>query len=195
MLAAAACGSTAQTGLDGGGGSAAAGTGGGGRGGSGGAAGTDAGGGTGGNGNGGTTGAGGGGRGGVSGSGGSTGAGGASAGGTGGSVPCGTTVCTSSELCVRGSCAFILGTKPCNLSLPDGGQCPSGSTYILFCPNITGPGCYQSACTTPDPYCLPIPTSCGATPTCSCLPTDVCHGYGGCTDRGISGGVLNCLSA
>jgi hypothetical protein len=220
LLAAGACGSTAQPGQDGGGGAGAGGTGGGagagGRGGgSGGAAGAP-----GGRGGGGGTGGcasnqvwcpgcdpgtgacyvGGcpgsacpppdGGAAGASGSGGRGGTGGSA--GTGGSVVCGGQVCTNGELCVRPSCG---GTAPrCN-PLPDGGQCPTGWTYKTFCnaSPAPGPGCEEPPCTPPAPFCIARPASCGATVTCSCLPSNVCQFGGGCGF--ISGAEVLCQSA
>jgi hypothetical protein len=206
LLAAGACGSTTQTGKDGGGGS-----GGGGTGGNGGTAGSS-GGGTGGCApnqvwcpgcepgtgacyaggcpgvacpplDGGTAGAGG-----VSGSGGTAGSG-----GTGGAGVCGARACTSSELCVHPSCG---GAPPQCTALPDGGQCPTGWTYRAVCSTIPvpGPGCEEPPCTPPSPYCFTRPSSCGATPTCSCLPANVCQGGGACGFINTNGEVL-CLSA
>jgi hypothetical protein len=212
VLVAGACGSTAQTLPDGGGGSGAGGGGRGGSGGNGGSgtggalgAGGAAGGGTGGQGgtsaagtggDAGATGAagdggrGGGGAGGASGAGGRGGAGGGSS-GAGGSTPCGAGTCTSSQFCIVPACATLPpGPRPCN-PLPDGGQCPSGSTYQTSCSNITGPGCYQPACVAPPAYCLTPPASCGTALTCSCLG-DICMGYGGCT---VFNGEPHCLAA
>jgi hypothetical protein len=200
LLAVGACGSTARPGPDGGGGSGAGGTGGaGGRGG--------------GSGGGGTAGCapnqvwcpgcepgtgacyvGGcpgvacpppdGGAGGASGSGGG--------GGTGGSALCGARACTNGELCVHPSCG---GAPPQCITLPDGGQCPNGWTYRAVCnrPPAPGPGCEEPPCTPPSPYCLTRPASCGATPTCSCVPANVCQGGGACGF--ISNGEVLCVSA
>jgi hypothetical protein len=204
LLVVGACGSTAKPGPDGGGGSSAGGAGGtgsGGRGGSGAGGcaanqvwcsgcepGTGAcysggcpgvacpppdGGAAGASGSAGTTGSGGG-----AGAGGRGGTGGGS-GGTGGLTQCGEGICTSGQLCVHPSCG---GTAPqCN-PLPDGGQCPTGWTYRAICNTAPtpGPGCEAPPCIPPAPYCLTRPASCGATPTCSCLPANVCMGSGAC---------------
>src|SRR4029077_14508263 len=92
---------------------------------------------------------------------------------------CGARACTSSEICVHPSCG---GTAPQCTAVPDGGQCPQGWTYRAVCNMLPapGPGCEAPPCTPPDAYCLTRPASCGATPTCSCLPNDVCHGGGAC---------------
>ena len=100
--------------------------------------------------------------------------------------------CTSSELCVHPSCG---GTAPqCN-PLPDGGQCPTGWTYKAFCNTspTPGPGCEEPPCTPAASFCVTRPASCGATVTCSCLPTNVCQSGGGCGL--ISGGDVICQSA
>ena len=127
------------------------------------------------NGTGGNIGAGGhGGAGGVSGSGGSSGAGGA-----GGSAVCGSRACTSSEICVHPGCGG--GVFVCD-PVPDGGQCPSGWTFNQSCPG-TGtaprPGCVPPPCTPPAPFCAPLPASCSGTPSCTCLPFNVCGQNGG----------------
>jgi hypothetical protein len=190
VLAAGACGSTPTPRPDGGGGSNAGGAGGttgGGGGGSGGAVGMG----------GGSGRAGFGGRGGTTGSGGVGGASGSrggvgGSGGTGGAALCGARACTSSELCVHPSCG---GTAPrCN-PLPDGGQCASGWTYRAFCNTspTPGPGCEEPPCTPPSAFCITRPVSCGATVTCSCLPTGVCQTGGGCGF--ISDGEVICQSA
>jgi hypothetical protein len=210
MLVAGSCGSVAPTGSDGGGGSAGTGTGGDGNGGSGGTAGSP-----GGRGGGG----GGGGTGGcaanqvwcpgcepgtgtcytggcpgvacppIDGGGGGTNGG---TGGTGGAAACGARACTSSELCVHPSCG---GTAPICNPLPDGGQCPTGWTFRNICNTspTPGPGCEAPPCTPPAPFCLTRPASCGATPTCACLPANVCNGSGACGF--VSGGDVGCLSA
>jgi hypothetical protein len=138
-----------------------------------------------------------GGAGGSSGGGGSGGAAGAGghgggSGGTGGSALCGSRACTSSELCVHPSCG---GAAPLCMPVPDGGQCPTGWTYKQVC-NTTpapGPGCEAPPCTPPAAFCVTRPASCGATPTCSCLPINVCNGSGACGL--VSGGDVLCLSA
>jgi hypothetical protein len=152
----------------------------------------------------GSAGAGNGGRGGAAGTGGrggaaATGGRGGAAGTTGsagmggsGGAACGARACTSSELCVHPSCG---GAAPACLPAPDSGQCPAGYT-LRICPLIgggTGPGCEPPPCQPPDPYCLTPPASCGAMPTCPCLPSDVCHGGGACGI--VSKSEVLCLSA
>jgi len=153
------------------------------------AAGTSGHGGSGGTGTGGTTGAAG--TTGSAGAGGTTGS--AGTGGGGGAALCGARPCTSSELCVHPSCG---GVAPACTPVPDGGQCPSGYTFQQSCPltsGTVGPGCQVPPCTPPSPYCLTTPAACGATPTCSCLPSDVCHSGGACGV--ISKSDVLCISA
>jgi len=111
-------------------------------------------------------------------------------GGGGGAALCGTRACTSSELCVRPSCGGA--PPPCN-PLPDGGQCPSGWIMRAFCASTGGPGCEAAPCTPPDSYCITLAATCGATPSCSCLPANVCQGGGACSI--ISRGEVLCASA
>lgn len=128
-----------------------------------------------------------GGRGGAGGKAGAPGTGGASAGGKGGSAaPCGTQTCTTDEVCVRPGCGG--GVVVCD-PLPDGGHCPQGWTESL-CPAPYGRyGCVPGPCTPPAPFCAPLPASCGGTPTCICLPPDVCGPNGGTCSGILSGGV------
>jgi len=126
--------------------------------------------------NGGSTGTGG--NGGVPGTGGQGGA----TGGTGGhGTACGSAEpCSTGQICVHPSCGG--GVAVCE-KLPDGGQCPSGWTYTANCATGVGPGCVPPPCTPPPPFCADLPAACAGTPTCSCLPTNICTqngGSGGC---------------
>ena len=104
---------------------------------------------------------------------------------------CGARACTGSELCVHPSCG---GAPPFCDPLPDGGTCPSGWTYRALCNSgqVQGPGCEPPPCTPPAAYCLTRPASCGATPTCACLPADVCNGGGSC--GAVGGSDVVCVS-
>lgn len=135
--------------------------------------------------------AGAGGKGEVSGSGGRGGAaGGAGAQGT----PCGSTgTCSAGQVCVHPSCGG--GTASCERML-DGGQCPSGWTYTGSCASSGGPGCEPPPCTPPAAYCADVPSACSGSPTCSCLPANVCTengGSGGC--QFTNGSDVSCGSA
>jgi hypothetical protein len=133
--------------------------------------------------------------------GGTTGHGGAAGGGRGGTgaagqggTVCGTGApCTGGRVCVHPNCGG--GIAVCE-NLPDGGQCPSGWTYSSFCATGVGPGCTPPPCTPPPPYCVDLPAACSGTPTCSCLPTNVCTqngGSGSCQFANI--GEVTCASA
>jgi hypothetical protein len=93
---------------------------------------------------------------------------------------CGTMTCGTSQLCVRPCC----GGAPPQCQPFDGGTCPAGATP---CQGPGGAGCAIS-CTPPPPYCIDTPASCGATPTCSCIPSTACCGV-------ISGHDVACLCA
>jgi hypothetical protein len=109
------------------------------------------------------------------GSAGQTGTGGAG-GGAGGAATCGERSCTSGEVCVHPACGG--GVAVCD-PVPDGGQCPSGWMQSL-CPGASGRiGCVPGPCTPPAPFCAPLPASCSGTPSCTCLPQDICGQNGG----------------
>jgi hypothetical protein len=112
------------------------------------------------------------------GAGGSGGSGGINGvGGAGGSAMCGSQACASSEICVHPGCGS--GVFICE-PLPDGGQCPSGWTLNQLCPGTPPrPGCVPPPCTPPAPFCAPLPASCSGTPSCTCLPFNVCGQNGG----------------
>ncbi|HEV3190726.1 MAG TPA: hypothetical protein VGY54_09540 [Polyangiaceae bacterium] len=92
---------------------------------------------------------------------------------------CGTNICTAAQACVYSSG----GGPPANCSpTNDAGQCPTGFSYMLTCPNLgNGPGC-NAPISTPAPMgCLDLPASCGVTPTCGCFPSTACPvGTGSC---------------
>lgn len=114
---------------------------------------------------------------GASGSGGNgAGGSGGSSGGSGGTAACGDTSCTSSEVCVRPGCGG--GTPVCDPVL-DGGQCPSGWTESLCGGTPTRTGCVPPPCTPPAPFCASLPASCSGSPSCTCLPQDICGQNGG----------------
>jgi hypothetical protein len=126
-------------------------------------------------------------------------AGGMAGGGGGGGIACGSSSCTSGQLCVHPSCGG--GAPPqCDPLVQDGGQCPSGWTYEAQCPPGSGthPGCVPPLCTPPEPFCLDIPAGCAGTVGCPCLPSTVCNqsgttSGGGCL--GLSGANVRCGSA
>jgi hypothetical protein len=102
--------------------------------------------------------------------------GGAGAAGQGGTA-CGSAApCTTGQICVRPSCGG--GAVVCE-KLPDGGQCPSGWTYTSSCASGVGPGCLPAPCTSPPPFCADVPAACSGTPSCSCLPINLCQQNGG----------------
>jgi hypothetical protein len=111
--------------------------------------------------------------------------------GSGGGPDCGGRVCASAELCVRSSCG---GPAPLCQPLADGGQCPTGWTFRELCPQSGVRGCEEPPCTPPAPRCITKPAACPATPTCSCLPHDVCQPGGGACSL-ISNGEILCASA
>src|SRR5450631_1036695 len=166
------------------GGSASAGAGGSGAGGHGGATGSG-----GAAGRGGTSGSGG-----AAGRGGTSGTGGAGAGAGGGAgsngTLCGTSPCPNNQVCVHPSCGG--GTLVCD-PLPDGGQCPTGWTYHALCSltaGRSGSGCQPPPCTPAAPFCADVPAACGGTPTCTCLPSNICDGGGQCGAVSTGGNVM-----
>jgi hypothetical protein len=174
------------------GGSASAGAGGSGAAGHGGATGTG-----GAAGRGGTSGTGGAaGRGGTSGTGGAgAGAGGGAGAGAGGGAGsngtlCGTSPCPNNQICVHPSCGG--GTLVCD-RLPDGGQCAAGWTYHALCSlssGGSGSGCQPPPCTPAAQFCADVPAACGGTPTCTCLPSNICDGGGQCGTVSTGGNVM-----
>lgn len=169
VLAIAACGGGSGA-KDGGGGAGTGGSGGSGAGGSG-AGGTSTGG---------------------SGVGGSAGSG---TGGTGGGAACGGVTCASNQVCTHPSCGG--GIAVC-IPLGDAGQCPQGYTMTAQCSSGSGPGCIPPPCTPPAPRCVDVAPACLGTPTCGCLPSNVCeqpNGQYGGTCASVSNGSVFCLSA
>jgi hypothetical protein len=78
--------------------------------------------------------------------------------------------------------------------LPDSGTCPAG-TMLGPCNDPSGQpmqGCI-TYCTPPPPFCAPLPASCGANATCSCLPNDICMQAGSCGEVDYRG--VSCLCA
>ncbi|HXT99941.1 MAG TPA: hypothetical protein VN903_03050 [Polyangia bacterium] len=150
-------------------------------------------------GHGGTTGAAGstgaGGSAGTTGGGGSTGSGGAT--GAGGGAACGSVRCGANQVCAHPSCGG--GVAVC-IPLGDGGQCPDNwiKTDLCNAPAGAGPGCAPPPCNPPTPSCVDIPSACGGTPTCGCLPANICNlpnGQFGGTCAAVSAGQVLCLSA
>ena len=138
---------------------------------------------------------------GASGGGGTTDAGGGGAGtaGTGGrdggadasdaGIACGDLQCGANQVCVRQSCgggAVAVCAPP-----QDGGMCPAGWSSVATCPGSGRPGCVPPPCSPPPPKCVMIPAACNGTPTCGCLPFDICTS-GTCLS-GLSGQV-SCAS-
>jgi len=122
------------------------------------------------------------------GSAGSTGTGGA------GQLACGSATCGANQICVSPSCGS--GVQVC-LPLGDAGQCPAGFKRTDQCSPGSGPGCVPPPCEPPPPFCVDIPSACGATPTCSCLAANVCqqqNGQYGGTCATVSNGRVFCLS-
>jgi hypothetical protein len=109
------------------------------------------------------------------------GQGGATGGAGGHGNPCSSAEpCSTGQICVHLSCGS--GVAVCE-ELPDGGQCPSGWAYTANCATGVGPGCIPPPCTPPPPFCADVPGACSGTPTCNCLPTNLCiqnGGSGGC---------------
>jgi hypothetical protein len=136
-----------------------------------------------------------GGHGGTGGALGAGGQGGATGGAGGHGTACGSgTPCAAGQVCVHPSCG---GGVPFCEKLPDGGQCPSGWSLTTNCTaGGGGPGCTPPACTPPAPFCADVPAACSGTPSCNCLPGDVCvqnGGSGSCEFANASG--VTCGSA
>jgi hypothetical protein len=112
--------------------------------------------------------------------------------------------CGAGQLCVHPSCGG--GTAlPC-YDLNDAGGCATGWTYSTVCQfyggtATTGPGCRPPPCIPPPPFCVDVPTACGTTAKCACLPDNVCQVTlpgnvvtgGQCLS--VSGPVVSCGSA
>jgi hypothetical protein len=80
---------------------------------------------------------------------------------------CGAQTCGADQVCVNPCC-----TGPLVACLPanDGG-CDPGS-HVGRCNDDAGTqtiGCTNS-CVPPQPTCMPLPMTCGGTPSCTCLP-------------------------
>jgi hypothetical protein len=140
---------------------------------------------------------------GAGGTGGVAGVSGASGGhsGTGGAgtITCGTSSCTSGQICVHPSCGG--GVPPqCVPLVVDGGQCAIGWTYQTRCPIGSGtvPGCVPPPCTPPPQLCAPLPSACAGTPSCTCLPSTVCMPNGATTGgqcQFVNGQIVMCGAA
>ena len=104
---------------------------------------------------------------------------------------CGGAWCTGDQLCVTPSCG---GAPPQCIGVPAEG-CPSGWTSVARCPDpgLDVPGCMAPVCTPPPPFCTGVPVACDGTPSCSCLPANICGGSGGCGL--VSGNQVSCVSA
>lgn len=91
----------------------------------------------------------------------------ADAGGDGGSgIPCGIGLtCSGTDICV--TLNLCGGPVDCRI-MPDGGECPAGSTLYPDCPSGQ-PGCIPD-CPGPSYRCEPRPAGCGAALSCACLP-------------------------
>jgi hypothetical protein len=139
---------------------------------------------------------GGGGAGGTTGAGGATGSAGTTgSGGAGGGAACGSVRCGANQVCAHPSCGG--GVAVC-VPLGDAGQCPDNWVKTDACSIGGGPGCVPPACNPPSPSCVDIPAACAGTPTCSCLPANICtlpNGqFGGACAIANDGQVI-CLSA
>ena len=95
----------------------------------------------------------------------------AEGGGDGGNgIPCGMGLtCFGTDICVTSN--LCGGPVNCQ-DVPDGGQCPAGSTLYPECQGGR-PGCIPD-CPGPSYRCEPRPATCGAALTCACLPASVC---------------------
>ena len=92
------------------------------------------------------------------------------AGDSGSGIPCGIGLtCSGTDICV--TLSLCGGPVNCQ-DVPDGGQCPPGSTLNSSCP--TGrPGCIPD-CPGPSYRCAPRPAACGAALSCACVSAEVC---------------------
>jgi hypothetical protein len=111
--------------------------------------------------------------------------------------PCGQGRCAANQLCVTPSCGG--GTPPNCILVPDSGVCPTGTAYSSMCTLLgtlrQGPGCLPPPCTPAGPFCVDIPASCGAKPTCACLPSTICGSNGGQCGAVYVDGTVWCGSA
>ena len=87
-----------------------------------------------------------------------------------GGVPCGDALtCTGTDVCIQQNVCG--GPAQCN-DVPDGGQCPPGSTFRETC--ATGrPACVPD-CPPPTFQCKPKPAACTGAVNCSCLGASFC---------------------
>jgi hypothetical protein len=128
---------------------------------------------------------------GAGGSGGGTGSGGSGTGGQSG-LACGGQTCAPGQLCVHPGCGG--GVAVCTPP-QDGGICPAGWTSTDFC-SPTAAGCLPPPCDPPPSFCADVPPACAGTPSCGCLPSDICTRNGGTGACGfISATSVTCLSA
>ena len=75
--------------------------------------------------------------------------------GDGGAIACGSTTCSSTQLCVSPCCG---GAQPACVE-PNGGTCPPGTHAAVTCPKFpSGEGCAADPCTPPPPYCIDDPS-------------------------------------
>ena len=113
----------------------------------------------------------------------------AEGGGDGGSgIPCGMGLtCFGTDICVTSN--LCGGPVNCQ-DVPDGGQCPAGSTLYPECQGGR-PGCIPD-CPGPSYRCEPRPATCGAALTCSCLPASVCPAI---TCAGAQGRAVLCANS
>lgn len=107
------------------------------------------------------------------------GAGGNSAGSggslTAGSFACGTSTCSATQMCVARTCGG--GPVLCE-DEADGGCTPGW--HVDTCGATGKLACVPDPCANPAPECVEIPAACGAALNCTCIPSDVCNGYGTC---------------
>jgi len=103
----------------------------------------------------------------------------------GGPIACGRMLtCTGTDVCMTWECG---GPLRC-IDPPDGGQCPTGTTFDSRCPGLGAcvPDCFPSYA------CVPWPAACGGNLDCTCAAA-VCNGMGSCLitrDRGIECGAV-----
>lgn len=96
----------------------------------------------------------------------------------GGAVACGATVCSGSQACV-----YVAGGPADCTPTDDAGNCAAGLTYMGTCPNLSNePGCANT--TLQAVSCVTLPASCGAAPSCACLPANACPAGTTCASVG-----------
>lgn len=90
------------------------------------------------------------------------------------SFACGAQRCVSGQLCL----SALSGGGPAECSpINDAGACPSDYEYVPSCPNLSSqPGC-EPVPTTQADSCVSIPSGCGPTPTCGCIPQGTCPSF------------------